>query len=148
MMENLRNWIQKTNKREFQSRIYVISWNSKWAKIWFINSINYRGKNVNKTALWTRQISEELFQGGNRAHKAEAERAPAPVIVQGHSRRSHPQLFLQYAVRYRGDSGDRVKNQSADKHGYKDYTKCAESNLFSIQCREVHQKFPNRLFSW
>ena len=85
-------------------------------------------------------------RGKYRANKAEAERAPAPAVVQGHSRRSHPQLFLHYAVRYHGDSGDRGKNQSADKQGYKDYTKCVESNLFSVQRREVHQKFPNCLF--
>lgn len=34
-----------------------------------------QGGNVNMTALWTQLTREELFQGGNRANKAEAERA-------------------------------------------------------------------------
>lgn len=69
-MENLRNWMQKTNERTSVSSL--CSWNSKWAKIWFINS--------NIRAVRPKQQAEQLLctvryhgDGGDRVRSQSAD---------------------------------------------------------------------------
>lgn len=72
--------LNSENKREFH--ICVISWNSQWAKIQFINSIICKGKKNCKQdcALWTLQAWEELLQGEMEPERGEGKG------YQGHTR--------------------------------------------------------------